>query len=112
MTRFDRYLLRETVSPLLFSLVLYSTLAVVSMTLPRLQWVVGAPARGLVYWLLLQFPAALVQTLPLALLLAVLLVFGRLASSSELSRPKRAAFRCCASARRSWCSARCSPWPL
>ncbi|HEV2126092.1 MAG TPA: LptF/LptG family permease [Chloroflexota bacterium] len=84
MTRFDRYLLRETLAPLLFSLALYSTLAVVSVTLPRLQWVVGAPVKDLAYWLLLQVPAALVQTLPVALVLAVLLVFGRLAASSEL----------------------------
>ena len=43
MTRFDRYLLGEALSPFLFSLLLYSTLAVVSVTLPRLQWIVGAP---------------------------------------------------------------------
>ncbi len=85
MTRFDRYLLREAVAPLLFSLALYSALAVVSVTLPRLQWVVGAPVAGLAYWLLLQVPAALVQTLPVALVLTVLLVFGRLAASSELA---------------------------
>ena len=84
MTRFDTYLLRESLSPLLFSLLLYSTLAVVSVTLPRLQWVVGAPLGPLAYWLLLQVPAALVQTLPIALVLTVLLVFGRLAASSEL----------------------------
>lgn len=84
MTRFDRYLFRETLTPLLFSLLLYSVLAVVSVTLPRLQWIVGVPLGQLGYWLLLQLPAALVQTLPIALVLAVLLVFGRLASSSEL----------------------------
>ena len=85
MTRFDRYLLREAAAPLLFSLALYSALAVVSVTLPRLQWVVGAPFGGLAYWLLLQVPAALVQTLPVALVLTVLLVFGRLSASSELA---------------------------
>ena len=84
MRRFDRYLFRETLPPLLFSLVLYSTLAVVSVTLPRLQWIVGAPVAPLLRWLLLQFPAALVQTLPIALVLAVLLVFGRLAADNEL----------------------------
>ena len=84
MTLFDRYLLRETATPLLFSLLLYSILAVVSVTLPRLQWIVGAPLGALAYWLLLQLPAALVQTLPIALVLAVLLVFGRLSNSNEL----------------------------
>lgn len=84
MLRFDRYLVRETLPPLLFSLLLYSTLAVVSMTLPRLQWIVGTPLGPLAKWLLLQFPAAFVQTLPIALVLAVLLVFGRLAQAHEL----------------------------
>ena len=84
MARFDKYLFRETLAPLLFSLLLYSVLAVVSVTLPRLQWIVGVPLGSLSYWLLLQLPAALVQTLPIALVLAVLLVFGRLASSNEM----------------------------
>jgi lipopolysaccharide export system permease protein len=84
VTRFDRYLLAESLPPLLFGLLLYSTLAVVSVTLPRLQWIVGVPVGELAVWLLLLFPNALVQTLPLALLLAVLLTFGRLAASNEL----------------------------
>jgi lipopolysaccharide export system permease protein len=84
MKHLDRYLLREGLPPLLFGLVLYSTLAVVSMMLPRMQWVVGVPLLELAWLLLLQFPAAIVQTLPIALLLAVLLAFGRLAASNEL----------------------------
>ncbi len=84
MTRIDRYLLRESLAPLLFGLVLYSGLAVVSLTLPRLQWIVGTPVLRLVGWLGLQFPMALVQTLPIALVLAVLLAFGRLGGDNEL----------------------------
>ena len=84
MKRLDRYLLRESLPPLIFGLLLYSTLAVVSVTLPRLQWIVGAPLGPLSGWLALQVPAAAVQTLPIALLLAVLLTFGRLSADSEL----------------------------
>lgn len=84
MKRLDRYLLRESLPPLLFSLLLYSVLAIVSVTLPRVQWIVGAPLGKLAGWLLLQFPQAIVQTLPIALLLAVLLAFGRLAAANEL----------------------------
>ena len=80
----DRYLLREAFVPLLFGLFLYSSLAIISTTLPRLQWIVGTPLGGLGKWLVLQYPAALVQTLPIALVLAVLLAFGRLATSHEL----------------------------
>lgn len=84
MTRIDRYLLRESLPPLLFGLLLYSGLAVISTTLPRLQWVVGTPILRLAGWLALQLPTALEQTLPIALVLAVLLAFGRLGSDNEL----------------------------
>lgn len=84
MRRIDRYLIAESLPPLLFGVLLYSTLAVVSVTLPRLQWVVGTPVRELAGWLLLQLPTALVQTLPIALVLAVLLTYGRLAADNEL----------------------------
>ncbi len=84
MTRIDRYLLRESLPPLLFGLLLYSGLAVISTTLPRLQWVVGTPILRLAGWLSLQLPTALEQTLPIALVLAVLLAFGRLGSDNEL----------------------------
>lgn len=80
----DRYLLRESLPPLLFGLVLYSGLAVVSVTIPRMQWVVGTPVLELAGWLAVQFPQAVVQTFPIALVLAVLLAFGRLASDHEL----------------------------
>lgn len=84
MTRIDRYLLRESLPPLLFGLLLYAGLAVISATLPRLQWVVGTPVLRLAGWLALQLPTALEQTLPIALVLAVLLAFGRLGSDHEL----------------------------
>lgn len=84
LTKIDRYLLRESLPPFLFGLILYSSLAVVSVTIPRLQWIVGAPILELAAWLLVQLPQAMVQTFPIALVLAVLLAFGRLASENEL----------------------------
>jgi lipopolysaccharide export system permease protein len=84
VTRLDRYLLRESLPPFLFGLLLYSSLAVMSANFARLQWIVGTPLLELGYWLALQFPTAIVQTLPIALLLSVLLAFGRLAASNEL----------------------------
>ncbi len=82
--RLDRYLLREALPSLLFGAFIYSTLAVVSATISRLQWIVGTPLAKLGQWLLLQLPTALVQTLPISLVLAVLLAFGRLAANNEL----------------------------
>ena len=80
----DRYVLREALPPFLFGLVLYASLAVVSATIPRMQWIVGTPVAELFGWLALQLPQALVQTLPIALVLAVLIAMGRLASEHEL----------------------------
>lgn len=84
MKRLDRYLLRETLPPFLFGLLLYSSLIVLSATLPRVEWIVGVPLGQLGLWLSLQLPAAMVQALPIAVLLAVLLAFGRFATSNEL----------------------------
>lgn len=84
MKQLDRYLLRESVTPLVFGLMLYSLLAVLSGVLPRLQWIIGKPLDDFFLWLIMLMPQAIVQTLPIALLLAVLLVFGRLAANSEL----------------------------
>ena len=84
MTRIDRYLLAEGLPPFLFGLLLYSGLVVVSATLPRVQWVVGTPVAGLFGWLALQLPTAIVQTLPVSLVLGVLVAFGRLSSENEL----------------------------
>lgn len=80
----DWYLLREGLLPLLFGLLLYSSLAVVTVTIPRMQWIVGTPVAQLAGWLALQLPQAMVQTFPIALVLAVLLAFGRLAANNEL----------------------------
>lgn len=84
MKRLDRYLLFEALPALIFGLLIYSSLAVVSTILPRLKWIVGTPLKDLSIWLLLQMPQALVQTFPIALVLAILLSFGRLATSNEL----------------------------
>ncbi|HEX7000492.1 MAG TPA: LptF/LptG family permease [Trueperaceae bacterium] len=84
MNVLDRYMLREGLPPFLFGLLLYASLAVVSVTIPRLQYIVGTPVAELFAWLALQLPQALAQTLPIALVLAVLVALGRLATENEL----------------------------
>jgi lipopolysaccharide export system permease protein len=85
LTRIDRYLLREALPPFVFGLLLYGGLAAVSAVLPRLQWIVGTPLVELAWWIALLLPQALVMTAPIALVLAVLLSFGRLGSDQELT---------------------------
>lgn len=85
VTRFDRYLLGEALPPFAFGLLLYGGLAAVSGVLPRVQWIVGTPALELAWWIALLVPQALVMVAPIALVLAVLLSFGRLANDHELT---------------------------
>lgn len=85
MTRIDRYLVAEALPPFLFGLLLYGGLAAVSAVLPRVQWIVGTPVLEIAWWMALLLPQALVMTAPIALVLAVLLAFGRLAGDQEIS---------------------------
>ncbi len=82
--RIDTYLLAQSLPAVLFGVLLYSMLGVISVTIPRLQWIVGAPIGPLLGWLALQLPTSIVQTLPLAVVLGVLLSYGRLAADREL----------------------------
>ena len=84
MTKIDRYLLRESVPPLLFGLLLYAGLAVISTVVPTMQWIVGAPLPAVLAWLAFQFPRAVALTFPVALVLATLLTLGRLATDNEV----------------------------
>lgn len=84
MKRIDWYLLAEGIPALAFGALLYGVLAVTSVTLPRLQWLAGAPVADLLVWLAAQLPTALAQTMPIALVLAVLMTFGRMEGDREL----------------------------
>lgn len=84
MKRIDRALLAEALPALVFGALLYSVLAVTSATLPRLTWLVGADVGELLRWLVAQLPTALAQTMPIAMVLAVLLTFGRMEGDKEL----------------------------
>ena len=84
MKRIDRALLAEALPALMFGALLYSILAVTSTTLPRLTWLAGASVPELLRWLAAQLPTALAQTMPIAMVLAVLLTFGRMEGDKEL----------------------------
>jgi lipopolysaccharide export LptBFGC system permease protein LptF len=81
--RLDRYLWRETLPVLLAALALFASLAVVGLVIPRLAWIAGAPWPAIVRWTGNLLPQALVQTLPIASLLAVFVGIGRLRHDRE-----------------------------
>jgi len=84
MTRLDRYILREAFPPFVFGLAVYVLLLLVSNLLGQAKWIVGFPLLGVLKWLWYQVPLVINQTMPVALMLAVLLTFGRLARENEL----------------------------
>jgi lipopolysaccharide export system permease protein len=84
MTYLDRYILREALPVFLFGLALYVSFGLLSNLLPRAQWMGTAELGSILKWLALQVPYATVQAMPIAGLLAIMLVFGRLARENEL----------------------------
>ena len=83
-SRIDKYIFLESFSVFLLGSLIFSSLVILSSTIPRLQYIIGVPLKDLGYWILLQFPDALVLSLPIAVLLAVLFTYGRLYSEHEL----------------------------
>lgn len=82
--RLDKYLFLESFLVFLLGVLIFSSLVILSSTIPRLQYIIGVPFQELGYWLLLQYPDALVLSLPIAVLLAVLFTYGRLYAQHEL----------------------------
>lgn len=83
-SRLDRYLFVESFLVFLLGALIFSSLVILSSTVPRLEYIIGVPLKDLGYWLMLQYPDALVLSLPIAVLLAVLFTYGRLYAQHEL----------------------------
>jgi lipopolysaccharide export system permease protein len=84
--RLDRYLFRSSFFPALSAVILFVALVLVSGVLPSLRWVIGdrIEVGYLLGWILWQIPAYLVQVLPIAVLLTILVAVGQLASNQEV----------------------------
>jgi lipopolysaccharide export system permease protein len=85
MTRLERYLGREVLPAFLFGVALYVGLFLVQSLLARSQYLTAIPLGGALRWLAYQVPGFAVQAFPMAIVLAVLLAFGRLARENELT---------------------------
>ena len=82
----DRYILRELLVPFVLGLAVFTSILLVVRILKLVELVVnrGVPL-GQVLWLFSYIlPAFLEVTVPMALLLAILVAFGRLSSDSEI----------------------------
>jgi lipopolysaccharide export system permease protein len=81
----DRYLLRELFSPFWLGLAIFTSMLVVARILKLMEMVIsrGVPVLQVLQLFSYILPAFLEVTVPMALLLAVLVAFGRLSTDSE-----------------------------
>ncbi len=82
----DRYVLREMVVPFLLGLAIFTSILLIIRILKLVELVVnrGVPLGQMVRIFSYILPAFLEVTVPMALLLAILVAFGRLSSDSEI----------------------------
>jgi lipopolysaccharide export system permease protein len=86
VTILDRYILREMVVPFLLGLAIFTSILLIVRILKLVELVVnrGVPLAQMVRIFSYILPAFLEVTVPMALLLAILVAFGRLSSDSEV----------------------------
>lgn len=84
MTRFDRYILREAAPYFFAGVLLYAGLVLLTNLLGRVQYVSSFPLGTIATWLWYQLPFVVNQTMPVGVLLATLLSYGRLVRENEL----------------------------
>lgn len=86
MSILDRYIVREMVVPFLLGLGIFTTILLIVRILKLVELVVnrGVPLEQMARIFSYILPAFLEVTVPMALLLAILVAFGRLSSDSEV----------------------------
>ena len=86
----SRYVLREHLGPLAFALTALTSLLLLNFIAKRFGDLVGKglPTSVIVEFFLLAIPFTVAMTLPMAVLVAVLYAFSRLASESEITALK------------------------
>lgn len=80
----DRYLLREVLPVLLVSALLYVAVFLFGFFYVGSRWLDGAPVLKVFTWLGYHVPGVLVQVLPMAVVSAVVIPFGRLATEGAI----------------------------
>ncbi len=84
--RLDRYLISETLGPLIIGFLVYTFVVLAQFLLQSAEMIVrrGVPAAMVGKMVLLSLPNIVVITIPMAFLFAILVAIGRLSADSEL----------------------------
>ncbi|WP_420595153.1 LptF/LptG family permease [Deinococcus sp.] len=83
-TRLTRYVTGELLPPLLLGTLMFSAVLSFGYFFISSQFISGAPITLIGRWLIYQLPDTLVKVLPMAVVLMVVVAFGRMASEREL----------------------------
>jgi lipopolysaccharide export system permease protein len=88
----DRYLLREHLAPFLFALAVTTFILLMDKLFELIDLLIGKRVAGLVVLKIfaLSLPSILALTVPMAVLVAVLMTFGRISGDNELTALKSA----------------------
>ena len=87
----DKYIIKELLGPFIFGICAFCSVFIGSSTLFRIaQYITeyGASITAVTKLFIFSLPAIIVLTFPMSMLLASLLAFGRLSSSSEITAMK------------------------
>lgn len=82
--RLQRYIFRELLPPLVTGTLLFASVVSFGYFFVSSQFLAGAPLLLVAQWIALQLPATLVQVFPMAVVLMVVVAYGRLANEREL----------------------------
>ncbi|MBI4727546.1 LptF/LptG family permease [candidate division TA06 bacterium] len=88
----DRYLLREHLAPFFFALAVTTFILLMDKLFELIDLLIGKRVTGLVVFKIfaLSLPSILALTVPMAVLVAVLMTFGRISGDNELTALKSA----------------------
>lgn len=89
----DKYILKELIGPFIFGVCAFSSIFIASGVLFRMVNLItqlGAPFSAIIKLFFLSLPELINYTFPMSMLLASLLAFGRLSSTSEIIAMKSA----------------------
>jgi lipopolysaccharide export system permease protein len=84
MTKIERYIAREVIPSFLIGAALYVFVLLFQSLIGRSQYLSYLPADATARWLLWQIPDSTLKAMPLAIIFAVLISFGRLARDNEI----------------------------
>ena len=86
MRTLDRYIIREIIPPFIIALLVFTFILIIPFIIELAEQMIakGVPATTILWLTLMLVPMSLALTIPMALLIGILVAFGRLSSDREV----------------------------